>query len=202
MFLLHYYLETLLVFMDFVSQLIMGTASMPMFTDSFPQHDIMNTYQYNGVGDGEHQERQEEEQAFGNVEPQDPLGKRKNFLSDDEAKARELKELEKVDLVRGNNPGSALRRTTKKLSSMMTQQQIFDLQRQEQQRAQDLQHRAIEKVLLEQNKSKSKQTKEAQKLLAAITKAKETAFTVNEYSTHSSYLFEGYQDYAKRQTYA
>mmetsp|Transcript_35090 Transcript_35090/g.70160 ORF Transcript_35090/g.70160 Transcript_35090/m.70160 type:complete len:136 (-) Transcript_35090:102-509(-) len=134
-----------------------------------------------------------------------PLGPRLILLSSadaEEVKGKEQRELAKVDLVRGNNPASALRRTTKKLSTMMNEQQVFDLQRQEQQRAQDLQHRAIEKVLLEQNRSKSKQTKEAQKLLAAINKAKETAFTVNEYSTHSSYLFEGYDEYAKRQTYA
>jgi len=99
---------------------------------------------------------------------------------------------------RGDVPGAGLRRTTKKLSSVMDEQQIIELQESERTRAQDMQRRAIEKVLLGKSAKLSKGTKEARKLAASIKNAKETAFTVHEYSNHSQHIFLGHDEYIRR----
>ena len=62
-----------------------------------------------------------------------------------------------------------------------------------QERAIDLQRRAIEKVLLSKHLDQTGKTEEQKRIHAAVREARRAAHAVHEYSTLSSSMFKGYQ---------
>ena len=62
-----------------------------------------------------------------------------------------------------------------------------------QERAIDLQRRAIEKVLLSKHLDQTGKTEERKRIHAAVREARREAHAVHEYSTLSSSMFKGYQ---------
>ncbi|KAJ1492565.1 hypothetical protein T484DRAFT_1930667 [Baffinella frigidus] len=103
----------------------------------------------------------------------------------------------KDNIMRADYPAAALRRATGQLSQVMGRQEIWELQEQEQQRAQDLQRRAIEKVLMDKHAKISSKGKHDVRVMKAIKEAKNTAYGVYEYSTHSAYIFGGFESHNK-----
>jgi hypothetical protein len=71
------------------------------------------------------------------------------------------------------------------------------VQGQEQQRALEMQRKAIEKVLLSKHLHQTKKGRDEHRLQGAIRDARQTASNVHEYTTYSNALFVGHEEYVR-----
>ena len=110
-----------------------------------------------------------------------------------------------VFFMRGGAPSCNLQRKTKKIiEQYSSNEDVYALQEQEQERAIDLQRTAIEKVLLTKygrySKNMKQQSQPNARAQQAVQAAKKAAFNVQEYNTYSKYMFLSHAEYSKNKS--